>query len=148
MANPDSVFAISPAKPGPVDVIKFFDPIDHQTYGNNCEAGFGVGEPSIAIDPAARTIDITFTLLPPPQICPLFFRPVSGLEGDFGPLPAGEWTYRALPYTTATFTVVPEPSSLSLILVGAALSAARGLGRRLKPPLRVLPRRGSMISPL
>lgn len=135
-ANPKSAFGITPAQPGTADVIKFFDPLDHQTYGNNCEAAFAFGEPHIAVDAVSRTIEITFTPLPPPQICPLFFRPVSGLEGDFGPLPAGDWTYRAQPFTTSTFTVVPEPSSIALLLAGAASVVASRFGRRLKPPIR------------
>ena len=88
---PASQWSINPAKPTPADVIQFSGPTT--VYSNSCvgEKGLG-GTPQLLIDTKAKVITLWFKG-PVPQVCTMIYSPVAGLKGDFGPLPAGDWTF-------------------------------------------------------
>ncbi len=50
------------------------------------------GSPAIGVEPTDRAIFIDFAP-PPPSVCPDIYDPVCGLQGDFGPLDSGIWTF-------------------------------------------------------
>ena len=85
---------IDPADPSTSDVITFSGPTD--VYSNSCvgEGQLG-GTPELLIDPGSRAILLWFRP-PAPTICPTIWDPVSGLEGEFGPLAPGEWLFASL----------------------------------------------------
>jgi hypothetical protein len=88
-----TAWTIHPSNPAPGDVISFSGPTD-LTYGNSCGAEMALGgEPGLAIDAVNRVVELVFNG-PPPTICPLIWMPVSGLEGDFGPLAPGAWVFK------------------------------------------------------
>jgi chitodextrinase len=71
------------------------------------------GTPRLSIDPAAKVILLWFQG-PAPEICPKIYLPVCGLEGEFGPLASGEWTFVSLLKELGldiTFTVKGGPST-------------------------------------
>jgi hypothetical protein len=79
-----------PANPTTNDVITFTIPTD--TYSNHWRAEQILGgKPTLTIDSAQRRIDLK--IVPPaPEFAPALYDPVSGLEGQFGPLEEGWWT--------------------------------------------------------
>ena len=80
--------------PTPADTIRFSGPTP--VYSNSCDGGEGLGgTPQILVDTKAKVITLWFKG-PAPQVCPMIFSPVAGLEGDFGPLPAGNWMFTCL----------------------------------------------------
>ena len=87
-------WSIDPANPTPSDVIKFTGPTT--VYSNSCvgERGLG-GTPQVLVDPKAKVVTLWFQG-PVPQVCTMIYSPVAGLQGDFGPLPAGDWTFTCL----------------------------------------------------
>jgi len=87
-------WTISPSDPGTSSVISFSGPLDEPFYGNSCfaEGGLG-GTPQLTIDTFNREVELWFQG-PAPTSCILIYMPVSGLEGTFGPLTAGKWTFR------------------------------------------------------
>ena len=92
--TPPKQWAIDPANPTPSDVIRFSGPTP--LYSNVCDAERALdGTPQLLVDTKARVITLWFQG-PAPQICPLFFNPVVGLQGEFGPLPAGDWVFTCL----------------------------------------------------
>ncbi len=88
-----SGWSITPANPSTTNVISFKGPTD-QRYGNSCnaEAAFG-GKPYLAVNSSTRMIELKFQG-PAPTVCPLILKPAVGLQGDFGPLAAGNWTFK------------------------------------------------------
>jgi hypothetical protein len=92
--TPIAKWGIDPANPGPADIISFTGPT--KVYSNSCVAEGNLGgTPQLTIDPASKVVLLWFEG-PAPQVCTLDYRPVCGLEGEFGPLPAGEWTFTTL----------------------------------------------------
>ncbi len=89
-----AAWAINPASPSTSSVIAFSGPLDVASYGNSCaaEASLG-GTPQLTIDTFNRVVQLWFQG-PAPTQCILIYSPVSGLEGTFGPLSAGKWTFR------------------------------------------------------
>jgi hypothetical protein len=85
---------LEPANPTPSDVIKFAGPTT--VYSNACvgERALG-GTPQLLVDPKAKVVLVWFQG-PVPQVCTMIYSPVAGLQGDFGPLPAGDWTFQCL----------------------------------------------------
>jgi len=124
-ADPNSIFTIDPAHPTTNDIIDFFDPRDHVTYGNLCKVETSLGVPHILVDPAPQRVNVTFT----PQIgnCTEVFDPVSGVQGFFGELSAGDWVFNSQPGVDHHFTVtaVPEPGMLSVLGIGMSLAVRR-----------------------
>ena len=88
-----SDWTINPPNPGETDIISFSGPIGF--YGNSCfaEADLG-GTPMISIDTTSKIIELWFQG-PAPTPCILIYQPVSGLQGNFGPLTPGTWTFRS-----------------------------------------------------
>lgn len=89
-----SGWSISPASPSTGDTISFSGPTD-QSYGNSCfaEVAFG-GTPYLTVNPTAKTIELKFQG-PKPTMCILIHKPAVGFTGEFGPLAAGEWTFKS-----------------------------------------------------
>jgi hypothetical protein len=92
--TPPAQWTINPASPGTSDLIKFSGPTE--VHSNSClaEAALG-GTPQLSINPTTKVIQLWFQG-PPPTMCPLIYMPVCGLEGEFGPLAPGEWTFMSL----------------------------------------------------
>ena len=92
--TPPAEWTIEPANPSASDVIQFSGPTP--VYGNQCvgESNLG-GKVQISVDPIARVILVWFQG-PAPQVCTLIYMPVCGLEGQFGPLAPGDWTFTTL----------------------------------------------------
>jgi hypothetical protein len=87
-------WVIDPANPTPLDVVRFSGPTP--LYSNSCDGEKALGgTPQLLVDPKAKVITLWFQG-PAPQVCPLFFNPVAGLGGEFGPLPAGDWMFTCL----------------------------------------------------
>jgi hypothetical protein len=84
-------WSIDPVHPTPTDAIQFSGPTT--VYSNSCvgERGLG-GTPQLLVDTKAKVITLWFKG-PVPQVCTMIYSPVAGLKGDFGPLPAGDWTF-------------------------------------------------------
>jgi hypothetical protein len=90
-----SGWSITPSNPTTTTVITFKGPTD-QSYGNSCNAeqAFG-GAPYLAINTTTKTIELKFQG-PPPAMCILILKPAVGLQGNFGPLAAGNWTFKCM----------------------------------------------------
>jgi hypothetical protein len=94
--------AISHAAPTTEDTIYFT--LNDELHSNPCFAtAYHGGVPALAFDEAARTIDVVFQG-PAPEVCPLIYSPVHGLQGSLQGLGAGEWTLRG-PLSSLVFTV-------------------------------------------
>jgi hypothetical protein len=92
--TPPKQWAVEPDNPSTSDVITFSGPTD--VFSNDCvgEQRLG-GAPQIIIDSGSKTILLWFRP-PAPAVCPMIWDPVAGLEGEFGPLAAGEWLFASL----------------------------------------------------
>lgn len=91
--SPPVVFALNPAQPTTTNVISFVAPTDGNVYVNFCFASVVNGNPAITVDVTNQTIAVSFS---PPLTniaCPLVVLPVSGVEGEIGPLSAGTWVF-------------------------------------------------------
>ncbi len=88
-----SGWSISPSNPSTTNAITFKGPTD-RSYGNSCNAEqtFG-GTPYLSINNSTKTIELKFQG-PAPAMCVLILKPAVGLQGDFGPLTAGAWTFK------------------------------------------------------
>ena len=107
--TPPAGWTINPGSPGPADNITFSGPLD-QIYGNSCAARQILGgTPQISVDTFNKVVELWFQG-PPPGFCVLIYQPVSGLQGDFGPLATGNWTFKCtvpqiafnIPFTVGT----------------------------------------------
>ncbi len=89
--TPPAGWTISPANPSSSDIITFAGPT--KVYSNSCvgENALG-GPPGLSIDPTSKTILLWFQGVTT-GMCPLIYMPVCGVDGDFGPLEPGEWTF-------------------------------------------------------
>jgi len=92
--SPPASWTLTPSSPTASSVVSFDGPLDFSSYGNSCaaEASLG-GTPQLTIDTFNRVVQLWF-LGPAPTQCILIYKPVCGLEGTFGPLLAGKWTFR------------------------------------------------------
>ncbi|MBM4026400.1 MAG: hypothetical protein FJ280_13505 [Planctomycetes bacterium] len=93
-STPPKQWSIDPDRPTPADPIRFSGPTT--VYSNSCmgEAALG-GTPQLLVDTKAKIVMLWFKG-PVPQACTMIYSPVAGLKGDFGPLPAGDWTFTCL----------------------------------------------------
>ncbi len=91
-SDPLQGVSINPGTPFNIDIIHFTCGTG-QVYDNSClgEQAQG-GSPSITVDPATKNIHVRFDP-PAPEACSSVSEPVCGLEGSFGPLERGEWTF-------------------------------------------------------
>jgi hypothetical protein len=92
--TPPATWAIQPSNPGTSDIITFSGPT--RVYSNSCvgESNLG-GTPQITVDTVSKTVLLWFQG-PVPAYCTLIYMPVAGLQGNFGPLPAGDWKFISL----------------------------------------------------
>jgi len=88
-----SGWSISPSNPSTTNVVTFKGPTD-KSYGNSCvaEQAYG-GTPYLSINNSTKTIELKFQG-PAPAMCTLIYMPAKGFQGDFGPLAAGNWTFK------------------------------------------------------
>jgi hypothetical protein len=92
--NPPREWTIVPADPSPADVITFSGPTT--VYANACEGERDLGgSPQLLIDSVSKIVLLWFQG-PAPSSCPKDNAPVQGLEGEFGPLEAGDWMFTCL----------------------------------------------------
>lgn len=132
--EPPAKWSISPANPGTSDLIEFSGPTE--VYSNACMAeGSLGGTPQLSIDPVSKVILLWFKG-PAPQACPKIYLPVCGLEGEFGPLASGEWTFTSLSKDVdleITFTVKGASSAVAYRVdrdaPGRCMTARPGPGR-------------------
>jgi hypothetical protein len=99
--TPPREWTIEPANPGTADVITFSGPTT--VYASACEGERDLGgSPQLMLDSESKVVLLWFQG-PPPASCSRDDTPVQGLQGEFGPLEAGDWTFtclsRNLPFT-------------------------------------------------
>jgi hypothetical protein len=122
--------AIDPPAPTTADTISFSAPLDGELYSNKGYAAKALlGSPVLDIDEGARVISIYFDGVFS-DFVPEIYEPVLGASGEFGPLPAGDWTLNNSHGGSLHFTVVPEPVTLFFLGAGAAGLLAHGRRRR------------------
>ncbi len=91
--SPPASWTITPQNPSSSSVISFQGPLEQPSYGNSCVAQIALGgTPQVTVSTLNRTVTLWFQG-PAPTICPLIWQPVCGLEGTFGPLSDGKWTF-------------------------------------------------------
>ncbi len=92
--TPPAKWEIQPALPTTTAVIRFSGPT--RVYSNSCvgESDLG-GSPQISVDSVSKVVTLWFQG-PVPVGCTKDYRPVAGLQGDFGPLEAGDWMFISL----------------------------------------------------
>ncbi|MGE5295878.1 MAG: right-handed parallel beta-helix repeat-containing protein, partial [Solirubrobacterales bacterium] len=92
-ATAPSEWSISPSNPSTTDTISFSGPTD-KSYGNSCSAEmtFG-GTPYLSINNSTRVVELKFQG-PAPVTCTMILKPAVGFRGEFGPLAAGNWTFK------------------------------------------------------
>jgi len=106
--TPPVAWTLNPTNPSTAQIITFNGPTG--VYGNSCagEQAEG-GQPILTVDTTSKVVELEF-IGPPPAFCTLIYQPVCGLQGQFGPLASGRWTFKG---TTAQgsfqirFTVGP-----------------------------------------
>jgi hypothetical protein len=101
-------FSISPENPTACDVIDFEAILDGVTRSNACSASWAPpygynGFPRLHVNNTSRTIDLSFS--DPAEACATDYDPVNGVEGNFGQLLPGYWTFR---YGQAEFSFYVE----------------------------------------
>jgi hypothetical protein len=128
-----SEWSINPPNPSPTSVITFKGPTD-KSYGNSCAAAraFG-GTPYLAVNTATKTIELKFQG-PPPVTCTLLLKPAVGFQGNFGPLAAGNWTFKC------TNTLIPFQLNFT---VGGISGGGHILHVDKNAPLTLVPPDGS-----
>jgi hypothetical protein len=101
-------------------VINFVAPADGKVYLNPIAAAVAAGLPLIAVNSTNRVVSVTFTA-PVHEIVPNYALLASGVDGQFGPLNAGTWTFQILT-NSYTFTVTDAPTppapSMGIALAG------------------------------
>ena len=81
---------ISPTEPNVTEVINFSGPTN--VYSNTCYGEHGLGVPHLTLDTDAKTVQLWFEYLGP-GYCLALWAPVCGVQGEFGPLEAGQWVF-------------------------------------------------------
>ena len=92
--TPPITWTVDPNHPGPSDTITFSGPLNF-IYSSSCNArGALGGTPLISVDSLNKEVVLSF-VGPVPTQCPAIWAPVAGLQGEFGPLPAGNWVFKS-----------------------------------------------------
>jgi len=122
-----SGWSISPSNPSTTTVITFKGPTD-KSYGNSCNAeqAFG-GAPYLSINNSTKTIELKFQG-PAPAMCILIYKPAVGFQGDFGPLVAGNWTFKC------THTRIPFQLNFTVGVGGRILRVDQNAPLTIVPP--------------
>lgn len=108
--SPPASWSINPSSPSTSSVVSFSGPLDITSYGNSCAARASLGgTPQVSIDTLNREVQLWFQG-PAPTQCILIYMPVCGLEGTFGPLAAGKWTFRCPALGVEIQFIVGAPS--------------------------------------
>ncbi len=81
---------IEPSDPTSQDVISVTVPT--QVFKNIEEARQTLGEPTVQIDSAAKTVELYFEPVAPAAV-PDTYAPICAIEFSFGPLPPGSWRF-------------------------------------------------------
>ncbi|MBN1973126.1 MAG: right-handed parallel beta-helix repeat-containing protein [Sedimentisphaerales bacterium] len=107
LEKPDA-WTIDPCEPTQNDVISFSGPVGPLV--NSCYGmAYLGGTPTISIDEINKVVELWFQG-PAPTSCVLIWDPICGLTGEFGPLSAGDWTFKStqssiafeVPFTVAS----------------------------------------------
>lgn len=124
--SPPSAWTLTPSNPTGSSVISFSGPLDINSYGNSCaaEASLG-GTPQLTVDSFNRVVQLWFQG-PAPTQCILIYKPVCGLEGTFGPLTEGKWTFRCLPLGVEIEFIVGGATGNIIYVDQAALGPVDG----------------------
>jgi hypothetical protein len=112
-SSPPPAFALNPANPTTTNVTSFVASTDGIIYGNGCMASVACGNPALTVDSMNQTITVSFSAPLTNVACTQEFLPVSGVEGQFGPLRAGGWVFR-IRYNSYLFSVTEAPLPLSI----------------------------------
>ncbi len=92
--SPPTAWAVDPNHPGTSDTVAFSGPLSY-VYSSDCTArGSLGGTPLVTVDTINREVTLSF-VGPAPQECAAIWAPVCGLEGEIGPLSAGNWTFQS-----------------------------------------------------
>ena len=110
---PVTNFTLNPVEPTTTNIISFVAPTDGDFYANSCFASVANGEPGITVDGVFLAVKVTFSAPLTNIACPLVVLPVSGVDGEFGPLRAGNWAFTILT-NSYLFSVAEAPLSLSI----------------------------------
>ena len=111
--SPTTAFTLNPANPTTTNVIHFVAPTDGQMYINSCFASVAKGDPTISVDSTNQTVSVSFSPPVTNRACPLIVLPVSGVDGEIGPLQPGAWMFNILG-SAYPFTVAEVPLALSI----------------------------------
>jgi hypothetical protein len=84
-------WAIQPSEPDETHAIYFSGPTKSYVNRAVAEQELG-GKPTLQVDPVAQRIELRF-VPPATQGSGLFWSPVCGLKGSFGPLATGQWEF-------------------------------------------------------
>lgn len=89
-------WTIVPPNPGTTDTISYSGPLGTIQYlSNSCIAkAYLGGTPMISVDNLNRIVEL-WLQSPAPTQCTYEWNPVCGLQGSFGPLTSGNWTFRS-----------------------------------------------------
>jgi hypothetical protein len=109
--SPPPPFTLDPPAPTTTNTVKFIAATDGKLYINYCYAARESGNPGIDVDSTNRIITVSFSPVTN-FVCPLIVILVSGVDGEFGPLRPGDWTFNILQYSY-NFTVTDVPLTLS-----------------------------------
>lgn len=126
-SNPTSPppFAVSPPNPTTLDTITFVAATDGKMYVNSCWASVANGDPGIIVDFTNREIVVSFSDPVTNRACPLVVIPVMGIDGQFGRLAAGEWTFWLIQHTQTNFYTFTVTNELAVPLSIRVLTAGR-----------------------
>ena len=113
---PSEEWIIWPENPTFEDGIHFSGPTE--VGSNACFAEIQYGYPTLTIDHNNKTVELWFEW-PGPFGCLMFWAPVCGLEGQFGPLEEGEWVF----FSNSTFPYPPFPGPI-LFSIDFSVTAA------------------------
>jgi hypothetical protein len=92
---PPTSLVISPANPNAAESINFIAPADGEGGINAIAASDQYGIPLISVDSTNQTVTVTFSS-PLDDPIPDIVVPVSGVDGQIGPLNAGTWVLKIL----------------------------------------------------
>lgn len=115
--------SLRPELPTTADEISFH--LQYAKGGDPCTVSLIHGVPFLTVNADEQSVLVEFAPLEEPPLCGDGIESVDGLDGKFGPLPAGRWTLGiagqapALQFDVVALNAVPEPGSWAIAVVGA-----------------------------